>query len=66
MLAKQEEAAGWDELFAVVENRLRGDSQRLSPPTAVLRLKAAVAGPVSSRPFTGSGGTAVGCDGSSF
>ena len=42
MLVKQDEGAGWDELFAVVENRLRGDSRRLCPPTAVLRLKAAI------------------------
>jgi hypothetical protein len=43
MPVMQQEAVGWDELFAVVENRLRGDSERLSPPTAVLRLKAAIA-----------------------
>jgi hypothetical protein len=42
MLVKQEDMAWRDDLFAVLENRLRGDGQRLTPPTAVLRLKAAV------------------------
>jgi diguanylate cyclase (GGDEF)-like protein len=42
MLGKHEDPAYWDELFAVVEKRLRLDDQRLIQPTAVLRLESAI------------------------
>jgi diguanylate cyclase (GGDEF) domain len=42
MLGKRDDMDRWDELFAVVENRLHADDRRLRAPTALLRLKRAI------------------------
>ena len=40
---RHEVEAASDDLFAAIENRLHGESRRKTAPTAVLRLKAAIA-----------------------
>lgn len=49
MVEEQDHTARWDELFAVVENKLDDDDRRLTASTAVLRLKRAIDAAVNAR-----------------